>query len=170
MINKVNDEASRGDRSIPGMIDTSTPLSPSKSSALSTAQALVASLQARLTNAESRQHDPNRNRQGGQGRGGDRDGGGSGRGGGRRTKNVLGPIDETKDWHLTRKEKPDRMVKQCKDKNYCRTHGYECVDGHNSAHCMYPEKCHKVEATAENPMGGCMLYKRLYTSYCLEVG
>ena len=169
VIDKVNEEASRGDRSIPGMIETSTPSSSSESSALSAAQALVASLQAKLTDAESRRYDPNRNRQGpGRGRGGDRDGGGPGRGGGGRTKNVLGPIDETKDRRLTRKEKPERMVKQFKNKNYCHTHGYECIDGHDSAHCMYPEKGHKVEATAENPMGGCMLYKRLYTSYCLE--
>ena len=62
------------------------------------------------------------------------------------------------------------MVKQFKNKNYCHTHGYKCVDGHDSAHCMYPEKGHKVETTMENPMGGCVLYKWLYTSYCLEVG
>ena len=61
VIDKVNDEASRSNRSIPGMINTSTPSSPSKTSALTTAQALIASLQARLTNAESRRYDPNRN-------------------------------------------------------------------------------------------------------------
>ena len=61
MIDKVNDEASRSNRSIPGMIDTSTPSSLSESSALTTAQALIALLQARLTDAESRQYDPNRN-------------------------------------------------------------------------------------------------------------
>ena len=101
VIDKVNDEASRGDRSIPGMIDTSTSSSTSKSSALSTAQALVVSLQARLTEAESRKYDPNHNRQGpGRGRGGDRNGGGPGRGGAGRTKNVLDLIDETKDQRL----------------------------------------------------------------------
>ena len=30
---------------------------------------------------------------------------------------------------------------------------------------MWPEKGHKKDATAENPMGGCMLYKLLYTAY-----
>ena len=64
LIDKVNDKASRGDRSIPGRINKSTPSSTSKSSALSTAKALVTSLQARLTDTESRQYNPNHNRLG----------------------------------------------------------------------------------------------------------
>ena len=151
------------------MIDTSTPSSPSESSALSTAQALIVSLTASLAEAKNRQYVPSRNKRG-PGRGGDPGGGGPGRGGDRqlRTPGVLGLIDKTKDRSLTRKEKPDCTVKQCKNKNYCHTHGCECVDGHDNAHYMYPEKGHKVDATAKNPMGGCMLCKRLYTAYCLE--
>ena len=119
------------------MIDTSTPSSPSESSALSTAQALIVSLTASLAEAESRQYVSSRDKRG-PGRGGDRGGGRPGRGGDgqRQTPGVLGLIDETKDQRSTRKEKPDRTVKQCKNKNYCHTHGYKCVDGHDSAHCM----------------------------------
>ena len=151
------------------MIDTSTPSSPSESSALSTAQALIVSLTASLAEAKSQQYVPSSDKRG-PGQGGDRGRGGPGRGGNRQrqTPGVLGPIDETKDRRLTRKEKPDHTVKQCKNKNYCHTFGYECVNGYDSAHCMYPEKGHKVNVTVENPMGGCMLYKRLYTAYCLE--
>ena len=66
VIDKVNDEASQSDRSIPGIINTSTPSSPSESSALSTAQALITSLHARVADTESRWYNPNRdcNRQG----------------------------------------------------------------------------------------------------------
>ena len=52
VIDKVNDEASRSDRSIPGVIDTSGTPSTSDSSALSTAQALIVSLTASLADAE----------------------------------------------------------------------------------------------------------------------
>ena len=170
IIDKVNDEASRSDRSIPGVIDTSGTSLPSESSALSTAQAFIVSLTARVAEVESRRYVPSRDNRRGPGRGGDRGGDERGRGGDRRrpTPGELGTIDETKDRRLTRKEKEDHTVKQCKNKNYCHTHGYKCVDRHNSAHCMYPEKGHKTSATAENPIGGCMLYKRLYTAYCLE--
>ena len=39
-----------------------------------------------------------------------------------------------------------------------------CIAGHNSAHCMYPEKGHKFKAKEKNSTSGCMLYKQLYTS------
>ena len=166
VINKVNDKASRSDRSIPGVIDTSRPPSPSKSSALSTAQALIASLTARVADTESRRYNPNRDWQqqqpgsgvNGRDQGGDRC----------RTPRVLGPVNEAVDRRLTWKEDETRTVKRCKNKNYCHTHGYKCVEGHNSAHFMFPKKGHKPCATAENLMGGCMLYKQLYTAYCLE--
>ena len=58
IIDKVNDEASRSDRSIPGVIDTSGTSSLSDSSALSTAQALIVSLTARVAEAESRRYIP----------------------------------------------------------------------------------------------------------------
>ena len=169
VIDKVNDEASRGDRSIPGIIDTAGTPSTSDSSALSTAQALIVSLTASLADAESRRYVPRRDQRGpgrfGDGRG--RGPGGQGPGQ-RHTPGVLGPVNEDVDRRLTRREDQNRTEKKCKNKLYCHTHGYECVDGHDSAHCMYPKKGHKTCATAENPMGGCMLYKQLYTAYCLE--
>ena len=58
VIDKVNDEASRSDRSIPRVIDTSGTPSLSKSSALSTAQALIVSLTARVADAENRGYIP----------------------------------------------------------------------------------------------------------------
>ena len=64
VILNVNDNASRSNRSIPGMINTLTLSPPSKSSGLSTAQALITSLQARVADKESRQYDSNRNQQG----------------------------------------------------------------------------------------------------------
>ena len=70
---------------------------------------------------------------------------------------------------LTRQEDATRTEKKFKNKNYCHTHGYECSNDHDSGHCMWPEKGHKPCATAENPMGGCLLYKRLWQSYCVEV-
>ena len=64
VIDKVNDEASRGDRSIPGIINTVGTPSTSNSSALSTAQALIVSLTASLADAESRQYVPRRDQRG----------------------------------------------------------------------------------------------------------
>ena len=150
------------------MIDTAGTPSTSKSSALSTAQALIVSLTASLADAEKRRHVPRRDHRG-SGRFADGQGRGPGQGLGRgSTQGVLGPVNEVVDRRLTRYEDPNLTEKKCKNKLYCHTHGYECVDGHDSAHCMYPEKGHKTGATVENPMGGCMLYKRLYTAYCLE--
>ena len=56
MIDKVYDEASRSDRSIPGVIDTSGTPSSSESSALYTAQTLIVSLTAKIADAENRQY------------------------------------------------------------------------------------------------------------------
>ena len=56
VIDKVNDEASRSDRSISGVIEKSGTLSTSDSSALSTNQALIIPLTASLEDAESRCH------------------------------------------------------------------------------------------------------------------
>ena len=95
---------------------------------------------------------------------------GPGRGkerGDQRPRGVLGPVNENVDRRETRND-DGQLEKRMKNKLYCHTHGYECTDGHDSAHCMYPKIGHKPCATAENPMGGCMLYKRLYTAYCLE--
>ena len=52
VIDKVNDEASRSDRSIPGIINTAGTPSTSESLALSTAQALIVSLTTSLADAE----------------------------------------------------------------------------------------------------------------------
>ena len=164
VIDRVNDEASRSDRSIPGVIDTLGTPSMSNSSALSTAQALIVSLTASLADAESRRYVPCRNQRG-PGRFVDGRGQGLGR---RPTLGVLGPFNEAVDRRFTQKEDPNRIEKKYKNKLYCHTHGYECVDGHDSAHCMFPEKGHKTCATAIHPMGGCMLYKILYTAFCLE--
>ena len=165
-------ESRSGGRSIPGVVDISTPSqSIGDTTETATMQALIASLRSELSVAQRQRHDPNRQQRqpGGPGRGGDRnDPAGRGRGGDRRQLNVLGPVDNDADRRLTRNENPDRLVKKFKNKNYCHTHGYECSKDHDSARCMWPEKGHKQCATAENPMGGCLLYKRLYTAYCLE--
>ena len=116
-------------------------------------------------------NDPNRQQRqpGGPGRGDNRNNA-AGRGrGDPRPQNVLGTVDNDMDRRLTRREDPNRLVKKFKNKNYCHTHGYECSKDHDSSHCMWPEKGHKQCATAENPMGGCLLYKRLWQSYCVEV-
>ena len=153
------------------MIETTKTPSTANSSELSTAQALIASLTSRLDDTERNWYVPNRQQQPGPGRGGDRNGpaGRGGRLGDRefRQQNVLGKVNEEKDLQATRKD-DRRTENKCNNKNYCHTHGYECVDGHDSAHCMWPEKGHKPCATAENPMGGCLLYKRLWQSYCVE--
>ena len=160
VIDKVQDDQSRGDRSIPGLIETSTTPSVADSAELSQAQALIASLTSRLTVAEQQRHDPHRQRrQPGRGRGGDRANGG-GRGGDGRPRGVLGTVNNDMDRQLTQKE-DEQKKKQFKNKNYCHTHGYECTIDHDSAHCMWPEKGHKPCATAENPMGGFFLYKKL---------
>ena len=153
------------------MIDTAGTPSTSKSLALSTAQAQIVSLTASLVDAEKRRYVPRQRDQPEPGRGGDSRGRGPGRGkerGDQRPRGVLGPVNEAVDRRLTQYEDPNRTEKKFKNKLYCHTHGYECTDRHDSAHCMYPEKGHKPCATAENPMGGCMLYKRLYTAYYLE--
>ena len=54
VIDKVNDEASRSDKSIPGVINRSGTPSTFGSSALSTAQALILSLTVRVADIESR--------------------------------------------------------------------------------------------------------------------
>ena len=150
------------------MIETTTP-SIGDTTEMTTLQALITSLRSELSVAQQQRYDPNRNRGGpGPGRGGRNTDPGRGRGGDRRQLNVLGPVDNDADRRLTRNENPDRLVKKFKNKNYCHTHGYECSKDHDSSRCMWPEKGHKQCATAENPMGGCLLYKRLYTAYCLE--
>ena len=158
---------SRGDRSIPGLIETTTTPSLGDTTELTSAQALIASLQSQLSVAQQNRYDPKRQRQQPGGDGGDR----STKGGDReqRPQGVLGAVDNENDRRLKRNENPERLVKKFKNKNYCHTHGYECSKTHDSAHCMWPEKGHKACATAENPMGGCMLYKRLWQAYCIEV-
>ena len=44
----------------------------------------------------------------------------------------------------------------------CYTHGYDVCNGHDSSHCMFLDMCNKIEATAENPLNGCLLYKHLF--------
>ena len=61
VIDKVEDDPSirsRGDRSIPRMIETRRTPSTADSSKLSTAQALIASLTSRLDEAERNRHVP----------------------------------------------------------------------------------------------------------------
>ena len=58
MVDKVNDDASRSDRSIPGVIETKGTPSTSDSSELSTTQALIVSLTASLVGAEKYQYIP----------------------------------------------------------------------------------------------------------------
>ena len=157
--------------SIPGVIETSTSTpSLGEATEMTTAQALIASLRSELSVAQQQRYDPNRQQRqpGGPGRGDNRTAAGRGRGD-RRPQNVLGAVDNDVDRRLTRREDPNRLVKKFKNKNYCHTHGYECSKDHDSSHCMWPEKGHKQCATAENPMGGCLLYKRLWQSYCVEV-
>ena len=137
------------------MIDTSS--SGASSTELSTAQALIVSLQASLTEAQNRP--PPRGRIGNGGgqfgnRGGD---GGRGRGPGRREYGVLRKIMVDVDGRLTRREDTYRIEKKFNNRLYCYTHGYKCVEGHDSMHCLWPEKGHCKEATVENPMGGCLL-------------
>ena len=165
----IDREAQSRSGSIPGVIETSTS-SPSLGEAteMTTAQALIASLRSELSVAQQQRYDPNRRQPGGPGRGDNRTAAGRGRGD-RRPQNVLGAVDNDVDRRLTRREDPNRLVKKFKNKNYCHTHGYECSKDHDSSHCMWPEKGHKQCATAENPMGGCLLYKRLWQSYCVEV-
>ena len=146
------------------MIETSGTPSTAESSELSTTQALIASLTSSLPEAEKNRYRP-RNKQG-PGRGCDQVGG---RGGDRRPQEVLGAINNDLDRQLTRQEDATRTKKKFKNKNYCHTHGYELSVDHDSAHYMWPEKGHKPCATAENPMGGCLLYKRLWQSYCVKV-
>ena len=129
---------------------------------------MIASLRSELSVAQQQRYDPNRRQPGGPGRGDNRTAAGRGRGD-QRPQNVLGAVDNDVDRRLTRREDPNRLEKKFKNKNYCHTHGYECSKDHDSSHCMWPEKGHKQCATAENPMGGCLLYKRLWQSYCLEV-
>ena len=97
----VQQNQSRSNRSIPGLIETTTTPSLADTTELTTAQALIASLTSRLTVAERERYDPNRqqNRQpGGPGRGGDQnDPAVRGRGGDHRTKGVLGPVNNDVD-------------------------------------------------------------------------
>ena len=151
------------------MIETTTSPSLGDATELTSAQALIASLQSQLSVTQRQRYDPNRNRQPGPGRGGNSIDPGRGRGGDQRPQNVLGAVDNDVDQRLTRREDPNWIVKKFKNKNYCHTHGYECSKDHDSLRCMYPEKGHKACATAENPMGGCLLYKRLWQLYCVKV-
>ena len=102
VVDKVNDDPSirsRGDRSIPGMIETSDSPSTTDSSKLSTAQALIASLTSSLAEAERNCY-RRRQRQGpGRGRGGDRasTGGRDGRGGKRRERGILEEVNNDVD-------------------------------------------------------------------------
>ena len=161
---------SRSERSIPGLIETTTTPSLGNTMELSTVQALIVSLTSQLSVAQQQHYDPNWQRQpGGPGRGGNRTTPGRGRGGDRQTQGVLGTVDNEVDQQLTQTENPNQTVNKFKNKDYCHTHGYECSQDHDSAHCMLPEKCHTQCATAENPMGGCLLYKQLWQSYCVEV-
>ena len=73
-----------GERSIPGVIKTTTTPSLGDTTELSSAQALIASLTSQLSVAQRQRYDPNRNRQPGgpgPGRGGNRTNPGRGRGG-----------------------------------------------------------------------------------------
>ena len=158
----IDREAQSRSGSIPGVIETSTSTpSLGEATEMTTAQALIASLRSELSVAQQQRYDPNRRQPGGPGRGDNRTAAGRGRGD-RRPQNVLGAVDNDVDRRLTRREDPNRLEKKFKNKNYCHTHGYECSKDHDSSHCMWPEKGHKQCATAENPMGGCLLYKRLW--------
>ena len=167
LIDKVQDDQSRGDRSVPGMIETTSTPSTADSSEISIGQALISLLKSRLDDAKRNQYAPNRQRrQPGPGRGVDQNGT-TGRGGRLadcefRPQKVLGNVNKEKDLRDTRTAKDDtRTEKKCKNKNYCHTHGHECVEGYDSAHCMWPEKRHKPCATVENLMEGCLLYKQV---------
>ena len=120
VVDKVNDEASRSNRSIPGMINTAGTPSTSNSSALFTAQALIVSLTASLADAEKRQYVPRRDRNRSEsGHFVDGQGRGWGRGkerGDQRPRGVLGPINETVDQQLTQYEDPNQTKKKCKNK------------------------------------------------------
>ena len=137
---------------------------------LSTTQALTASLTTSLADAERNRYIPRNKRPSSwPGRGGDRAGpAGRSRKGDRGERGVLGEVNNEVDQRLTWHEDLNCIEKKFKNKNYYHTHGYECATGHDSAHCMYPEKGHKHYATVENPMGGCLLYKQLWQSYCTE--
>ena len=163
VIDKVQDNTSvcsRSDKSTPGVIDING-TSTTDSSELSTAQVLIASLTVSLADAERNRHVPRRDRPG-LGRGGGHSGlaGRGVKGGERRPQGVLGPVNENADRRLTQKD-GGRTEKKCKNKLYYHTHGYEFTNGHDSAHCKYPEKGHKPCAMAENLMRGCLLYKQL---------
>ena len=123
VIDKVQEDpniCSRGDRSIPGMIETSGTPSTADSSELSTAQALIASLTSSLAKAKRNQYVPRR-WQPGPGWGSDRAGpaGRSGRGGEReqRAQGVLRksqqrswPTTHTKRWQANGEEMQEPTV------------------------------------------------------------
>ena len=101
-----------GERSIPGVIETTTTPSLGNTTELSSAQALIASLTSQLSVAQQQRYDPNRQRQpGGPGRGGNRTDPGRGRGGDQQTQGILGPVDNDVDRQLTQTENPNRTVK-----------------------------------------------------------
>ena len=101
VIDKVNDEASRNDRSIPRMIDTAGTPSTSDLLALPTAQVLIVLLTASLADAEKRQHVLCSNHRG-PGRFVDVQGRDPGRDPGQGpTQGVLGPVNEAVDRQLT---------------------------------------------------------------------
>ena len=138
LVNQVNKSSSqsRSNQSIPEMINTSE--NGASSSELSTAQALIASLQTSLTEAQ-RTRPPPRGRFGGRdgGRYGDRGGdGGRGHGPGRQGHRVLGEIMVNVDRRLTRRDDPNWTEKKLNNKLYCHAHGYKCAEGHDSMHCM----------------------------------
>ena len=85
VVDKVNDEANRSNRSIPGVIETNGTLLTIDFSELSTAQALIASLTTSLADAERKRYiPPHKRKQGGPGPDGNHPGlaGRGGRGGG----------------------------------------------------------------------------------------
>ena len=76
-----------------------------------------------------------------------------------RPHGVLGAFSD-KDKCLTRID-DGRLVKFYQDQNCCHTYGCDVAEGHSSATCIYPDMCHEILATAENPMDECLLYKRI---------
>ena len=85
---------SRSDRSVPGLIETTTTPSLGDTTELTSAQALIASLTSQLSVAQQQRYDPNRQQQpGGPGHGGNRTDPGRGRGGNRQPQGVLGPVN-----------------------------------------------------------------------------
>ena len=165
LVNQVNKVTShsKDNKPIPGTTDTSG--SGGSSTELTTANSLIISLCANLKRAKTltwkRNRENRRDQNSDGGRGGD--GGQDGKGLERHKHKVLGAILKDVDRQLTRTD-DEQTENLFKNKYYYHTYGYDCTNGHDSEYCMWIEKGHYKEFTAENPMGGYLLYKRL--SHC----